>query len=121
MDYELDVINPDDPELQMITLEKRIVCILKNKLNKLLGVKYDIYLTIEITKNGKVDEVNFRSHSRGLIDKDKISKTLSKHRNQILQEIDSYTMNGSGWTANRIVGHTLHIRQYKPLKGKSCI
>ena len=40
---------------------------------------------------------------------------------QVMQRINRFTLNGSGWIIQRITAHKLLINQYKPLRGKSYI
>ena len=50
-----------------------------------------------------------------------IEPELSMSRQEILNTIDKWVSEGSGWVINRIDGHYINVTTYKPLSGSSYI
>ena len=52
---------------------------------------------------------------------DDIKLELNMSRQEILNMIDKWVSNSSGWVIDRIDSHYLNVTLYKPLDGSSCI
>ena len=50
-----------------------------------------------------------------------IEPELNMSRQEIMNTIDKWVSEGSGWVIDRIDGHYINVTRYKPLNGSSCI
>ena len=82
----------------------------KDTINLKTGKHVSIYKTAFL--NGKAKIVT---------KVDDIEPELNISRQEILNTIDKWVSEGSGWVINRIDSHYINVTLYKPLNGSSCI
>ena len=86
-----------------VTLEKEII-------DSKTGERVSIYKTAFF--NGKAKTITKAND---------IEPELSMSRQEILNTIDKWVSEGSGWVIDRIDGHYMNVTTYKPLNGSSYI
>ena len=108
--FELKIINKDDPLIQMHNLNNRITILLRRKLKKLNGIKFNIAMEIEFFKTTDDKEVIQSFHTiakiQELLSSDGIPNSIENQNEDIKRKIDRFTVNGSGWAIRRILKHT---------------
>ena len=82
----------------------------KQTINSKNGERVSIYKTAFF--NGKAKTITKAND---------IEPELSMSRQEILNTIDKWVSEGSGWIINRIDGHYINVTIYKPLNGSSYI
>ena len=104
---------------------------LKNLLKDMKGFKF--IETLEITfekdsidsKTGKRVSINktafFNSKAKTITKADDIEHELNMSRQDILNMIDKWVSEGSGWVIDRIDSHYINVTTYTPLHGSSYI
>src|SRR5258708_1688197 len=122
-DYDLHIVNDQDPLIQMKLLGTREEVIIKRALKKHKGVTFNTSMDIEFIKNdGEVKNTfTFTPKLVTINSKCEISsarQTMNKHINGM---IDRYTNQGSEWVINRIMRHFISVNKYLPLAAKSYI
>ena len=63
----------------------------------------------------------FNGKAKTITKANDIEPKLSMSRQEILNTIDKWVSEGSGWVIDRIDGHYINVTTYKPLKGSSYI
>ena len=90
-------------EMLEVTFEKQTI-------NSKTGERVSIYKTAFF--NGKAKTITKAND---------IEPELSMSRQEILNTIDKWVSEGSGWVINRIDGHYINVTTYQPLNGPSYI
>ena len=128
-DIELqDNLNP----LNHFTKTKALVeSLLENLLKDMKGFKF--IETLEVTfekdtidsKTGKCVSIYktafFNGKAKTITKVDNIEPELSMSRQEILNVIDKWVSEDSGWVIDRIDSHYINVTLYKPLNGSSYI
>ena len=91
-------------------IEKLEVMFEKDTINSKTGKCVSIYKTAFF--NGKAKTITKAND---------IEPELSMSRQEIMNVIDKWVSEGSGWTINKIDNHYINITTYKPLNGSSYI
>ena len=91
-------------------IEMLEVTFVKQTINSNTGERISIYKTAFF--NGKAKTITKAND---------IEPELSMSRQEILNTIDKWVSEGSGWVIDRIDGHYINITTYKPLNGSSYI
>src|SRR5467141_709955 len=122
-DYDLHIVNDQDPLIQMKLLGIREEVIIKRKLKINKGVTFNTSMDIEFIKNdGEVKNTfTFTPKLMTINSKYEISNARQVMNRHINGMIDRYTNQGSGWVINRIMRHFISVNKYLPLAAKSYI
>ena len=124
-EYDFNIMNSDDPIVQMNIVDARIKVLLKRKLKNLNGIKFFIGFDIEMLQvdNGveEIRKFHFFARAEAVTQKSEINLALNSQKQIILQQIDRLANGGSGWTVHRIVRNFIHVNKYRPLRGSSYI
>ena len=105
---------------------------LEGLLKDMKGFKFIEMLTIMFMKNKveKLDSINkiktivyktafFNGKAKIITKANDIEHELSMSRQEILNMIDKWVSEGSGWVIDRIDGHYINVTTYKPLNGSN--
>ena len=95
---------------EFIFIETLEVTFEKDTINSKTGKRVSIYKTAFF--NGK---------AKTIIKVDDIEPELNLYRKEILNVIDKWVSEGSGWVIDRIDSHYINVTLYKPLNGSSYI
>ena len=63
----------------------------------------------------------FKCKAKTITKPNDIEPELNMSRQEILNTIDKWVSDGSGWVIDRIDSHYINVTTYKPLNGSSCI
>ena len=115
--YKIETVDKKDPMVQLKASELSIKDLFKNLLNEIKGFKYQITLSILLSKvrsNGSTEysPVYFNSTAKKVINGE---YGLDQSFQEILYRIDNWINQGSGWTIY------LNVSSYNPLIGSTYI
>ena len=118
-----------DPFIQLNSTIDIAEFILNKQLSEMRGIKYIETLKVKFRKTIVADNKKkitiktafFNSKAKTIINKNKISESLQTSKQEILNIIDVWLSEGSGWIVESIDKHYINIIKYKPLTGSSYI
>ena len=129
--YEIELQDNLNP-LNHFTKTKALVeSHLENLLKDMKGFKF--IETLEVTfEKGNINSITgkrvsiyktafFNGKAKTITKADDIEHELSMSRQEILNTIDKWVSEGSGWVTDRIDSHYINVTLYKPLNGSSYI
>ena len=103
---------------------------LKSLLKDMKGFKFIETLEITFVKMITIDSINkttvsihntafFNGKAKTITKLNDIEPELNMSRQEILNVIDKWVSEGSGWAINHIDSHYINVATYKPLHGSS--
>ena len=127
--FEIAIINKNDPLIQLNSTMYIVEHILNKQLDEMKGIKHIETLKVTFKKTivsnneskTTLKTAYFKSKAITIISKNKINESLKTSKQEILNIIDVWLSEGSGWTIESIGKHYINIVKYKPLNGSSCI
>ena len=112
--HSVDIVNSDSPEIQFNETKQPITQFLKTKAREFRGIKYNIVMKVRFTKADITQSAYFSSPPITTI-----SENINLGTSSILNKIDTWISNGSGWTVDKVEGHFINVVVYRPLRGSS--
>ena len=127
--FEITIINKNDPLIQLNGTMDSVAYILNKQLNEMKGMKYIETLKVTFNKTIVVNNKSkiifktayFNSKAKTIISKNEINENIQTSKQEILNGIEVWLSEGSGWTIESIDKQYINIVKYKPLKGSSYI
>ena len=123
--YEISIKNNKDPLAQMQNTRKAIELHVITLLNEMKGLKYVETLKVTFSKmsGGEIviKTAYFNSIAQTIINHIEINEALQMSKQNILNQINQWISEGSGWTIHSVDNHYLNIVKYKPMNGSSYI
>ena len=123
--YEISIKNNKDPLAQMQNTRKAIELRVITLLNEMKGLKYVEILKVTFSKmsDGEIviKTAYFNSKVQTIINHIEINEALQMSKQNILNQINQWISEGSGWTIQSVDNHYLNIVKYKPMNGSSYI
>ena len=122
--YKIEILDTIDVKIQLKASEIVIKEFFKDLLIEFKGFKYQITLTILLSKvknnsETKYSPAYFNSLTKTVISSSKFSLNQSFHK--ITYRLDNWISNGSGWIVEEISSQYLNISSYLPLSGSTYI
>ena len=122
--YKIEIVDKRDPIVQLKANELSIIDLFKDLLNEIKGFKYQITLSILLSKirsdgNTEYSSVYFNSTTKRVINFETFG--LDQSFQEILYKIDNWINEGSGWIIEEIHNQYLNVSAYSPLIGSTCI
>ena len=121
MSYKLEIVERNDPVIQLEASKSSIKDLFSYLLNETKGFKYQITVKVLLKKYKLNGEIEF-----ALVYFNSVTKTVINHRfrlensfQEILYMIDVWINNGSGWIIELIESQYINISTYRPLSGSS--
>ena len=121
MSYKVEIIEKNDPIVQLEASKLSIKNLFNDLLNELKGFKYQITVEVLFKKYKHNVEIEFRP-----VYFNSVTKTVTNHIfkleksfEEILYMIDVWINNGSGWIIELIESQYINISTYRPLSGSS--
>ena len=119
MSYKLEIVERNDPIIQLEASKSSIKDLFSYLLNETKGFKYQITVKVLLKKYKLNGEIEF-----ALVYFNSVTKTVINHRfrlensfQEILYMIDVWINNGSGWIIELIESQYINISTYRPLSG----
>ena len=122
--YKIEIIDTKDPLAQLEANKSSIEDLFKELLNEMKGFKYQITVTVLLSKhkiNGDIEyaPVYFHSATKTTINSHKYD--LDKSFQRFLYRTDNWINEGSGWIIESIEPQYVNISIYSPLIGSTYI
>ena len=129
--YEIELLDNLNPLNHFTNTRPQTESHLEDLLKTMKGFKF--IETLEVTfekytidsKTGKHISIYktafFNGKAKTITEVDDIEPELNMSRQEILNVIDKWVSEGSGWVIDRIDSHYLNVTLYKPLNGSSYI
>ena len=119
--YKVEIVNYKDPLVQLEASKPSIKDLFKDLLNKMKGFKHQITVTVLLSKekgNGEIEYSSVYFNSKTVINS---GFSLDKPFKDILQRIDNWISEGSGWVIESINGEYVNISMCSPWIGSSFV
>ena len=115
-----------DPKVFLEGVHHQIGEKLEEEIGALNGVKFQLALKVSLRKDGpdgseELMEPVLRHKQEALLQPIETGASLDAAYPKILETLEKWTYNGSGWEVERVVTLWLDIAQYRPLRGGSYI
>ena len=123
--FEVGIVSDSDPLVQLQTTRQSIKDNLKKVLEKMKGFKFNETLKITFEKqkgDGWIEKTAyFTEKPQTITNEAEVAKALQKTQNYIINKIQQWISEGSGWVVKTVDGHFINVLKYKPLRGSSYI
>ena len=123
--YEIGLTNRQDPLIQLQNTRSVIKNNLLKVLNEMKGLKFNetLKITFEKQKGDELieKEAYFNAKSQTVTNDAYIDNLLQITQQQIVNMIQQWISEGSGWTIQSVDGHFINVVKYRPLRGSSYI
>ena len=123
--YEISIKNNKDPLAQMQNTRKAIEHHVIALLNEMKGLKFNetLKITFEKQKGDELieKEAYFNAKPQTVTNEIEIDNLLQITQQQIVNMIQQWISEGSGWTIQSVDGHFINVVKYRPLRGSSYI
>ena len=121
--YKIEIIDLKDPLLQLKASISIIKDLLKDLIDEIKGIKYQITVKVSLRKhkeNGDIEfaPVYFNSATKTVIDS---KYDLDKYFQQTFYRIDNWINERSSWVIGSIKAEYVNISIYSPLSGSTYI
>ena len=123
--YEIGLTNRQDPLIQLQNTRSVIKNNLLKVLNEMKGLKFNETLKITFEKQNGDEliekEAYFNAKPQTVTNDTEIENLLQITQQQIVNMIQQWISEGSGWTIKSVDGHFTNVVKYRPLRGSSYI
>ena len=123
--YEIGLTNRQDPLIQLQYTRSVIKNNLLKVLNEMKGLKFNetLKITFEKHKGNELieKEAYFNAKPQTVTNEIEIAELLQITQQQIVNKIQQWISEGSGWTIQSVDGHFINVVKYRPLRGSSYI
>ena len=104
-----------DLVLALTDYKSNIIKELETQLNKMKALKWNIAVFVDFGKEELTNTAVFRTDTTTLLKSDNVEDQYSMGVNKIMERVEKFTRDGSGWLVERINGIDLCIVKYKPI------
>ena len=123
--YEISLINKQDPLIQLQHTRLLIENNLLEILTEMKGIKFNEVLKITFKKQVGDEPIEkvayFNGKMQTVTNEIEIAELLQLTQEQIVNKIQQWISEGSGWTIQSVDTHFINVVKYKPLNGSSYI
>ena len=123
--YEIGLINSEDPLIQLQNTRLVIENNLLKILTEMKGLKFNEVLKITFKKQVGDEPIEKTAYFNGKVqlmtNEIEIVESLQITQEQIVNKIQQWISEGSGWTIQSVDSHFINVVEYRPLKGSSYI
>ena len=123
--FEINIRYNKNPLKQMQNTREMVERHLANLLNDMQGLKYVETLKVTFEKISQIIRIKktayFNSKSEIIINKMEIADSTETSEEVIMDNIDKWVSEGSGWIIQSVDAHYLNVVKYKPIQGSSYI
>ena len=123
--YEIGLTNKEDPLIQLQNTSFVIESNLLKILTEMKGLKFNEVLKITFEKQVGDQPIEKTAYFNGKVqtvtNEMEIAESLRITQEQIVNKIQQWISEGSGWTIQSVDSHFINVVQYRPLKGSSYI
>ena len=123
--YEIGLTNKQDPLIQLQNTRLVIENNLLKILTEMKGLKFNEVLKITFKKQVGDEPIEKTAYFNGkvqtLTNEIEIAESLQITQEQIINRVQQWISEGSGWTIQSVDSHFINVVEYRPLKGSSYI
>ena len=123
--YEISLTNRQDPLIQLQNTHSVIKNNLSKVMNEMKGLKFNetLKITFEKQNGDKLIEKTayFNAKPQTVTNETEIANLLQITQQQIVNMIQQWISEGSGWTIKSVDSHFINVVKYRPLRGSSYI
>ena len=123
--YEIGLTNSEDPLIQLQNTRLVIENNLLKILTEMKGLKFNEVLKITFKKQVGDEPIEKTAYFNGKVqlvaNEIEIAESLQITQEQIINRIQQWISEGSGWTIQSVDSHFINVVEYRPLKGSSYI
>ena len=123
--YEIGLTNKQDPLIQLQNTRLVIENNLLKILTEMKGLKFNEVLKITFKKQVGDEPIEKTAYFNGKVqlvaNEIEIAESLQITQEQIVNKIQQWISEGSGWTIQSVDSHFINVVEYRPLKGSSYI
>ena len=123
--FEIDIENRNDPEIQLNDTRAAMRIKIIGLLIQMRGLKFVETMKVTFKKETNLGMVEktayFNSYAQTIINTEEIDEALDTTKQEILNRINIWTSEGSGWTIKSVDNHNLNVLIYAPLEGSSYV
>ena len=123
--YEVGLTNKQDPLIQLQNTRLVIENNLLKILTEMKGLKFNEVLKITFKKQVGDEPIEKTAYFNGKVqlvtNEIEIAESLQITQEQIVNKIQQWISEGSGWTIQSVDSHFINAAKYNPLKGSSYI
>ena len=119
--HEISFMRYKDPMKMFQDKKSTIKTKITAELQELTGLKWSFGLTVDFFKDDKKIKGTFYSNQYATLSADEIDSFFGEATSAIVQKIEKFTKEGSGWMIDKCNTLFLNIAKYEPLKGSSYI
>ena len=123
--YEIGLTNRQDPLIQLQNTRLVIENNLLKILTEMKGFKFNEVLKITFKKQVGDEPIEKTAYFNGkpqtVTNEIEIAESLQITQEQIVNRIQQWISEGSGWTIQSVDSHFINVVKYRPLKGSSYI
>ena len=123
--YKVKITNRNSLFSQLNNTVSVVHGTLVEELLSMIGIKLVISVKIEFEKEDGDDttykSAYFNSKAVSIINVDEIAEIINLQNAHLLEKVDRWIGEGSGWSISKVEGHWLNINIYIPLTGSSYI
>ena len=123
--YEIGLTNSEDPLIQLQNTRLVIENNLLKILTEMKGLKFNEVLKITFKKQVGDEPIEKTAYFNGKVqlvaNEIEIAESLQITQEQIVNMIQQWISEGSGWTIQSVDSHFINVVEYSPLKGSSYI
>lgn len=117
--------NKDNPTALLQDIHDEIEQILNDELHELNGIKYQLIMSVKLKKltNGfeEFTTPHLVNKQSTLLQNYELNDSLTENYAKIIEKLERWTQNGSGWIIEQVSTITINVAKYQPLKGGSYI
>ena len=122
--YKVSLLSNDDVLFELIDSENTIHDLLKKELDEFKAIKFIQTLKVifeKIIEKFSFKTGHFNSKPKILMNENEIPKIQKESQDEIINKIQEWVSEGSGWTIYSISSHHFNFINYQPLNGSSYI
>ena len=123
--FSVAIVDGKDPLNQLFKTKNAVGNHLMKELPMMKGFKYTETLKITFEKQlgdeMTIKDAYFNSRVKIMVNISEMNVALQKSRKEIMEAINQWISEGSGWTIGSVDGHYINLVKYNPLQGSSYI
>ena len=121
--YKIEIVDKRDVVIQLKPSELSIKELFKDSLTELTGFKYQITLTVLLSKVKNNSETEYSPVYFNSLTKTVINNKfkLNQAFQEIIYRLDNWISHGSGWVVEEIYNQYLNVSSHLPLSGSTYI
>ena len=106
----------EDLVLALAKYKSSVIKELNTQLNKMKALKWNIAVFVDFSKDELHNSAVFRTDIITLLKSDNIENQYSLAMDKVMERVEKFTRDGSGWVVDKINGIDLCIVKFQPIQ-----